>query len=91
MSRSRHPKKAVEQAVQYAEARGWRVELSSGKGHTWGKLFCPHSNRDGCILGVYCTPRNEDNHARQLRSKIDRCHHAKEDDQTEPADGEAHA
>jgi hypothetical protein len=76
MSRRRHPKKAVEEAVQYAEAEGWTVEL--GGAHAWGKMYCPY-NDEGCRCGDYCitsiwsTPRNPDTHARQLKRAVDNC------------------
>jgi hypothetical protein len=53
--RPRHPNKHIEESVQYAESRGWRVEISNG--HDWGRLFCPEPSRDGHIVGVYSTPR----------------------------------
>jgi hypothetical protein len=73
MSRSRHPKPAIEKAVQYAEQLGWRVEMS--KGHAWGRLYCPLSSRDGCIVSVWSTPRSPENHARHIRSAVDACPH----------------
>jgi hypothetical protein len=73
MSRPRHPDKHIEVAIQYAETLGWRVELSNH--HAWGHLLCPLSNRDGCIVGVWSTPRNAENHARQIRREIDLCPH----------------
>jgi hypothetical protein len=45
-------------------------------GH-WGRLFCPHADRDGCQVGVYGTPRDGDAHARQIRRAVDRCPHQK--------------
>lgn len=73
MARPRHPKAEIEKAVRYAEQQGWRVEMSNG--HAWGRLFCPHANRNGCIVSVYSTPASEGNHARHLRRVVDRCHH----------------
>jgi hypothetical protein len=73
MSRPRHPNKHIELAIRYAESRGWRVRLSDG--HAWGHLYCPQRTRNGCIVGVYSTPRNRENHARQLRRVIDLCPH----------------
>jgi hypothetical protein len=83
MSRPRHPNKHVEKAVQYAEAVGWHVHISNG--HAWGKLFCPRSTREGCIVSVWSTPRNPENHARHLRREIDLCPHRP---QAETADQE---
>lgn len=76
ISRSRHPNAAIEKAVQYAEQQGWRVEMS--KGHAWGRLYCPHSTREGCIISVWSTPRVPDNHARHIRKTVDSCPHRQE-------------
>lgn len=71
MSRPRHPKKEVEDAVEYAEAEGWTYRK---QGH-WGRLYCPHHDRDGCQLGVNGTPKNAGNHAKQIIRVVDRCPH----------------
>jgi|BogFormECP12_OM1_1039635.scaffolds.fasta_scaffold10542_1 hypothetical protein len=73
MSRSRHPNKHIELAIQYAESLGWRVELS--RGHAWGHLLCPRSTREGCIVSVWSTPKNPENHARHIRRDVDMCPH----------------
>ncbi len=73
MSRVRHQNSHIEKAVQYAEALGWRVLLSSA--HAWGRLLCPWSSREGCIVSVWSTPKVPENHARHIRSKIDSCPH----------------
>ncbi len=73
MSRPRHPDKHVEKAIQYAEAIGWEARLSNG--HAWGRLYCPHGTREGCIISIWSTPRNPENHARQIRRDIDLCDH----------------
>lgn len=70
MTRPRHPKKAVETVVRYAESLGWRVEKRTG--HNWARLFCPFGHHD-CIVGVHSTPRNPDSHAKQVRRDIDKC------------------
>ena len=74
MARDRHPNKEVEAAIQYAESLGWKVRK---QGH-WGRLYCPHADRDGCQLGVNGTPKNAGNHAKQIIRIVDRCHHGKE-------------
>lgn len=71
MARSRHPNKEVEEAVEYAESKGWTCRPM---GH-WGRIFCPHNDRDGCQFGVNGTPRNADNHAKQIVRAVDRCPH----------------
>jgi hypothetical protein len=78
MSRPRHPNKHIEKAVRYAESLGWRVQMSNG--HAWGRLYCPHSGRDGCQMSVWSTPRKPENHARQLMREIDLCPHQQQVD-----------
>ena len=73
MTRSRHPDQHIERAIQYAESLGWRVSLSNG--HAWGRLFCPHATRGGCIVSVWSTPKVAENHARQIRNRVDSCPH----------------
>ncbi|NNE61476.1 MAG: hypothetical protein HKN35_11310 [Woeseia sp.] len=76
MARTRHPKKAVEQAIRYAESNGWSVQV--GGSHAWGKLYCPYA-QDSCRCGTFCftsiasTPRNAGNHAKQIRRVVDNC------------------
>jgi hypothetical protein len=72
--RPKHPKKEVEEVVAYAEAKNWRWRKM---GH-WGRLFCPHADRDGCRFGVNGTPKNAGNHARQIIRAVDRCPHVQE-------------
>lgn len=73
--RPRHPSKEVEDAVADAESRGWTWRK---QGH-WGRLYCPHADRDGCQVGVSGTPKNAGNHAKQVARAVDRCPHGKED------------
>lgn len=89
MNRPRHPKPAIESAVRYAEQMGWRWEVSHG--HAWGRLFCPHATREGCIVSVWSTPRSADNHARHIRKVIDQCpHQGIEESTTEETHDETH-
>ena len=48
MPGQRHPKKAVEDALRYAEQHGWQVE--TGGSHAWGKIYCPNNDKD-CRCG----------------------------------------
>lgn len=78
MSRPRHPNKDIEEAIQYAEANGWRYQASGKSSHAWGRLLCPESSREGCQFSVWSTPRNTTNHARQIRRHVDNCLHEEE-------------
>lgn len=74
--RPRHPHKDIEAVVARAESIGWRWRKM---GH-WGRLFCSHAGRDGCQVGVNGTPKNPEDHARQVMRAIGRCPHGKEQD-----------
>lgn len=76
MRRAKHPKKEVEQALEYAEGQGWRVE--AGGSHAWGRMYCPYNRREcrrgkHCIVSVWSTPRSAGNHARVLLRGVDNC------------------
>jgi hypothetical protein len=73
-----HPKKEIEAALAYAEARGWRIEPKKGNGHAWGQMLCPDNNdecRCGefCITSIWSTPRCPANHAKALKRVVDHC------------------
>jgi len=70
MPRGRHPKKDVEAALRFAEANGWTV-MSTASGHRWGKAECG----DGCSLSIWSTPKNPQNHAKQVQRAVARCPH----------------
>lgn len=77
MIRGTHAKKEVEDALAYAEASGWRIS-SGGKGHAWGKMYCPYNDSECrcgefCITSVWSTPKNPGNHARLLKRVVDNC------------------
>ncbi len=76
MQRARHPKPAVEAALQDAEKHGWRVEpRPDHHGHAWGVIRCPEASPAGCQLFVNSTPRSPDNEAKRIRQWLDRCEH----------------
>ncbi len=75
-ARTKHPKKEVEDALQYAEDAGWRVSV--GGSHAWGRIYCPFNDSECrcgefCIASIWSTPRNPGNHARQIRRVVDNC------------------
>jgi hypothetical protein len=93
MARTKHPKKAVEAALRYAEGLGWRVEL--GGSHAWGRIYCPFNDADCrcgefCISSVWSTPKNADNHARALRRVVDHCSTQKAQPPKSDADEKEH-
>ncbi len=79
MQRKKHSKKDIEAALQYAEEKGWRIENS--KGHPFGQMYCPYKdstepcegNGKWCRVGIWSTPSNTGNHARNIKKIVDRC------------------
>lgn len=76
MSRKKHSKQEIEDALCYAEENGWRVEV--GGSHAWGKIYCPYNNKECrcgefCITSIWSTPRNAGNHGKQIRRVVDNC------------------
>ena len=79
MTRNKHPNKEIEEALKYAEDNHWRIENS--KGHPFGQMYCPYKdsnescegNGKWCRIGIWSTPRNLGNHARDIKKVIDRC------------------
>jgi hypothetical protein len=75
MARS-HPKKEVQDALEYAESKGWRIEV--GGAHAWGKMYCPNNDKEcrcgiHCITSIWSTPKNPGNHAKDIRRVVDNC------------------
>jgi hypothetical protein len=70
-----HPNKHIRAAVQYAIDQGWTLKKAGGKAHIWGRLFCPHGDREGCIQSVCSTPRVPESHAKDIRRAVDKCPH----------------
>lgn len=77
MARSGHPNKHIEAAVAYAELNGWIVKMSNG--HAWARLLCAFHDREGCQISVWSTPRNAENHARDIIRIVGRCPHIEEE------------
>jgi len=76
MSRIRHPKKEIEEAIRHAEESGWNIKV--GGSHAWGKMYCPYNDTECrcgeyCIASIWSTPKNPGNHARQLKRVVDNC------------------
>lgn len=88
MTRTRHPNKDVESAIQHAEDNGWTVR----EGGKFGFLYCPYNDAEcrcgtRCKAGIWHTPKNPGTHAKQLRQVVDGCtaHRATQGDEPKPA------
>jgi len=79
MSKGRHPSGEIEAAIQEAIAMGWTLKGTGKSSHAWGRLYCPERSREGCIISVWSTPRDEANHAGQIIRKVKSCPHGQEE------------
>ena len=54
--------------------RGRRMdgEEKRAKAHAWGTMRCGHGHKT-CWMAVYSTPRNPQNHAKQIERKVAAC------------------
>lgn len=75
MARKKHPNKEIEAAVCSAEEKGWKYRKVGSSAHAWGRLHCSFQNREGCALSIWSTPRNAENHAKQIVRYIKKCPH----------------
>ena len=67
-----HPNKEIRAALASAEAAGWTVKKSGPRAHAWGTMRCGHGHKT-CWMAVYSTPRNPQNHAKQIERKVAAC------------------
>lgn len=75
--RPKHKNKNIEDALQYAESKGWRYKSSGNSAHAWGRILCSMVDRNGCSMSVWSTPKSNENHAKQIKRKVDACEHEK--------------
>ena len=77
MPRSKHPNKTIESALKYVEQNGWSIEKTGKSAHAWGQMLCPSNNRcrggNFCRTSIWSTPRSPENHAKAIRSIVDKC------------------
>jgi hypothetical protein len=69
---TKHPNKHIRTALKYAADNGWTIKKSSGRAHAWGVVFCSFNHRE-CWMSILSTPKNPENHARDIRKTVHRC------------------
>ena len=82
--RSRHPHKDIEAAICYAESKGWRCKKAGPSGRAWGRLLCPHQERDGCSVPIWSTPRDQIEHAKIICYRVNSCRHINANQEMSP-------
>jgi hypothetical protein len=73
--REKNPNKEIEKAIYYAKSNGWRCKEAGNSSHAWGRLLCPEFTREGCSVSVWSTPKDADNHKKQIYRRVDMCPH----------------
>lgn len=77
-----HSKKQVREALDDAHAADFGI-WQTPAGHRWGYLECGKCAQQ---LSVWSTPKNADNHAKQIRRFVQR--HGHDDDAEGEAEGQ---
>ena len=70
-----HPNKHIRAAIGYAVKNGWMLKKANARAHIWGRLYCTQRSRDGCSKAIYSTPRNPEDHAKDILRAVERCPH----------------
>lgn len=68
----RHPNKHINMALLYAIKHGWKVVKSGKSAHSFCRLRCIKGHEEH-QMSVWSTPRNPENHAKQILRKVDEC------------------
>jgi hypothetical protein len=68
-----HSQKQVRAALDDADAAGFKIVATAAHGHSWGYVDCP---RCPDRFYLWSTPRNADNHAKQIRRFVQRHAHS---------------
>jgi len=71
----KHPNKHIQAAIGYALSRGWTWVSPGDSAHCFCKLRCgnPKDEHRHHQMSVWSTPKSAENHARQIRRKVDQC------------------
>ncbi|KMJ45523.1 hypothetical protein ABLB69_09785 [Xenorhabdus khoisanae] len=67
----KHPNQFIQAAIDYALYKGWKFRPSYG--HAFGRLYCGTPNHPEHMMSIWSTPRNPENHAKQIIRKVDTC------------------
>nr|WP_282557672.1 hypothetical protein [Providencia burhodogranariea] len=71
----RHPNKHIQAAIEYAILQGWVLVSSGNSSHAFCRLRCGNAENEhqSHQMSVWSTPSNPENHAKQIRRKVDNC------------------
>lgn len=72
MKEKEHPNKEIRKAIQYAVSKGWHIVKSGKSSHAFCRLRCDFGHGEH-QMSVWSTPKNPENHAKQIIRKVDEC------------------
>lgn len=73
-----HPNKDIRKAIEYALENGWEIVKTGKSSHAICRLRCLAGHAEH-QMSVWSTPKSAENHARQIRRKVDECNSEKEE------------
>ncbi len=79
MGSNKHPSKVIQEAIEYALQKDWRIVEAGSSSHAFCRLFCCEQSREGCIISIWSTPKSKEAHARQIKRVVDNCPHYNKD------------
>lgn len=70
-----HPNKHIQTAIEYALSNGWVWVQPGDSAHCFCKLRCGNTKNEhrDHKMSVWSTPKNAENHARQIMRKVNHC------------------
>lgn len=74
----KHPNKEIHAAIEYALKNQWQLVEAGSSSHAWARLKCPYNDSECrcgqfCLQSIWSTPKNPQNHAKQIRRIVDNC------------------
>lgn len=75
----RHPNKHIREAIEYAVTHGWDVVDVGKSAHAFCRLRCLAGHTEH-QMSIWSTPRNPENHARQILHKVKQCQGEQEEE-----------
>ncbi|HBY1017458.1 TPA: hypothetical protein MIP50_18915 [Klebsiella pneumoniae] len=70
-----HPNKHIQAAIEHALSQGWVWVSPGNSAHCFCRLRCgnPHGEHRDHQMSVWSTPKNAENHAKQIIRKVGHC------------------
>jgi hypothetical protein len=74
----KHPNKHIREAIKLAVANGWEMVDTGKSAHAFCRLRCVAGHTEH-QMSIWSTPKNPENHAKQILHKVQQCHGVQEE------------